>query len=390
MASTLILNPGSTSKKFALYRGDLVQLAMTFEETGKGFQLSIEESGQQTESRGVSASDHKHALEFFLDYLVENKIIKYAGEISAVGVRVVAPGRLFTDHREVDDAYLGTLQSRKKFAPLHIPPVVEEIESVRKVLPKSKVIAVSDSAFHQQKPDYAKGYSLPGDDAKMLEIERYGYHGISVSSVARRVPSLLGETPKRMIIAHVGGGVSLSALMDGKSIDNSMGFVPASGLMMSGRAGDLDAGALLGVIDSKSLKGEAAHLYLNNEGGFAGVAGVKDMRIVLKRVMEGDQDAKLALEMYQYQFKKILGSFYAALGGLDALVLTATAAFRNPELRSHLLQGTECLGISIDQGKNEDLVGQEGVFSAPDSSVTVAVMKTDEFGEMNRTVQQFI
>lgn len=390
MASSIILNPGSTSKKFALYRGETVQLSMSFEETGQGFNLCVEEAGQKKDCRGISASEYKRALEAFLDYLLQQKLIKYVGEIGAVGVRVVAPGRQFAKHAVIDDAYASALKAREKFAPLHVPPVLEEIAAVKEVLPQAKLVAVSDSAFHQTKPDHARLYSLPKDDTDLLEIERYGYHGISVSSVVNRVPSLLGDMPERMVVAHVGGGVSLTALVAGRSIDNSMGFVPASGMMMSGRAGDLDAGALLGVLDGKSLRGVAAHTYLNNEGGFAGVSGVKDMRIILNRRAQDDKEAELAFNMYLYQFKKILGSFYAALGGLDALVFTATAVYRNSELRNHLLSGTQCLGIEVDQEKNEALTGAEGIFSRDDSQVKVVVMKTDEFGDMNRVVQTFI
>ena len=387
MATALIINPGSTSKKFALYRDTEQVVTFRYEETGGGFDVCEETASERGKCVPVSATEYRDAFSHTLIHLAEKGHIKDQSEISAVGVRVVAPGLRFAEHTVVDDDYLATLESRQRFAPLHIPPVIRLLQEARELLPNQKVIAVSDSAFHRTMPEAARSYSAPPDDREQLELERYGYHGLSVASIARRLEATFGTVPARTIVAHVGGGVSVTALRDGVSVETSMSFTPASGLMMSSRAGDLDAGAFLSLMDDKKLSGEKAHEYLHRSGGFVGVTGLKDMRLVLKQYEEGNEEAVLAVSMYQHQLTKLFGAYFAVLGGLDALVLTATAVVRNAELRALILDPLDSLGVKFDPDKNSVLIGQEGLIDSSDSQVKIAVLKTDELGEIARVVE---
>jgi acetate kinase len=245
-------------------------------------------------------------------------------------------------------------------------------------------MAASDSAFHASKPVMAARYSIARSDTEDLDVRRFGYHGLSVQSVVRRIHAVTGKNPGRIIVAHIGSGVSITAIKDGKSIDTTMGFAPGSGLVMASRAGDLDAGALLELMRRKSMGINDAYTYLHTRGGLQGMAGEADFRHVLERHAKGEEDAVQALQIFSYQVKKQLGAMMAILGGVDCLVLTATAAERSPVLRAMCVQGLESLGLELDSDKNEEHVSREGVISISNAPTKIVVMKTDEMGEMQR------
>lgn len=390
MATTLIINPGSTSKKYALYKNGQEVVLLQFEITGVGFDVCEITNGNRGKCESIRDEDYNNALKITLERLVTGQFIGSIGEIVAVGVRIVAPGRIFARHTMIDEDYIETLTNQEHFAPLHIPLICEALKEVQTLLPDTKLIAASDSAFHSTHPEYVKRYSLPKADADTLDIKRYGYHGLSVSSVASRLPSIFGHTPERCIICHIGGGVSITALKRGVSFDSSMGFGPMSGLMMSSRAGDLDASALLALIEGTGKSSVELHRYLNSESGFVGIAGVSDMRQVLNLLSQKHPDAELAFRMFKHQFNKLLGGMIMGLGGVDAMVLTATASFRNSELRAELLSGLTPFRIGFDVRKNELLVNSEGRIETKESTAMIAVMKTDEMGEINRIVSSFL
>lgn len=390
MATTLIINPGSTSKKYALYQDDQEVVSIQFEETSVGFNLCVLSKGNRGKCESVLVEEYANALQVTLNRLTTGGYISAFNEIEAVGVRVVAPGDRFAKHEIVDDDYIEALSKQEDFAPLHIPPVMEALKEVQELLPKVKLVAASDSAFHSSHPEYIKRYSLPKMDADTLGIKRYGYHGLSVASVTARLQSTFGTVPKRCLICHIGGGISVTALKDGVSFDSSMGYGPMSGLMMSGRAGDIDGSALLALMEGTGKTGVEIHQYLNDGSGFVGIAGVSDMREVLNLQNGKHDDAILAFQMFKYQFTKVVGGLMAGLGGIDALVFTATASVRNPWLRAALLSPLVPLGIKFDEAKNDSLINTEGRIEMQDSTSLIAVMKTDEFGEINRIVSQFL
>ncbi len=386
MDTTLVINPGSSSKKYALFRGGREVLSILFEHTETGYGRCTEVNRTRRRCEDITEHAYDEALEEVLRIARAEGVLTTETDIRAAGVRVVAPGTYFAKHRLMNDEYLGYLRALAGAAPLHVPHTLRECETLTRVLPGVPAVGVSDSAFHATMPEHARRYSIPEEDAGKHDVYRFGYHGISVASAVRKVSERFGTIPERMIVCHVGSGVSATALRAGKSIDTTMGFAPGDGLIMGSRAGDLSTGALLYLMKAKGLSADAAEAYVTKEGGFRGLLGQNDLRIVLDRMGRGDASARVAVEMFTYHLKKAIGALAAALGGLDVVVLTATAAERNPTVRTLVLGGLEHLGILIDWRENEALMGRPGTVSRKDSAVDVLVLHTEEMDEIARTV----
>ena len=386
MGTTFVINTGSTSRKYALYRDGLCQVVLFFETTGKDFRFSTVRNGVACDEEIISAAAYEQCVKYAVTYLVNQGDIASAESIQTVAVRVVAPGSYFTQHRLVDEVYMQKLEAIAEVAPLHTPGMIAQLQAVAKILPKAKVWGVSDSAFHTTIPKHIRTISIPKADAQQFDIERFGYHGLSFASIASRLESQFGEVPKRTIVCHIGGGVSIAALRDGKSVSTSMGYSPVSGVMMGSRGGDITAGVVAALTVFKKLQGKELYEYLYTQSGFKGVAGVSDLRLVLERSASKDEDAQLALDMFAHEVRSWIGAHVALLGGVDAVVLTATASVRNPEVRKMVLSGLECFGIKLDANANDILIGKEGLIHSHESSVEIAVMKTDEMGEIYKII----
>jgi acetate kinase len=384
MDTTLTVNPGSSSKKYGLFRGGNQLLVVLFERTGNGYRKSIDVKHLRTHDEEITAAEYEDALDEVVRIAMREASIGSTQDITRVGIRVVAPGTYFMQHRRIDEGYIDRLQTVADAVPLHIPQVIDELHGLARLLPHVPVIGVSDSAFHSSIPSYARRYSIPTCDAQALDLYRFGYHGLSVCSVIARAEKLLGELPKRAIVVHIGSGVSVTALRDGKSVDTSMGFSPTSGLMMGSRVGDIDAAALLYLLVKKTFTPQEAERYISEEGGLKGVLGQSDLRIALDRMSRGDHEAEDAVMMYVYRIKKAIGACLVALGGIDTLVLTATAAERNPTLRALICDGLEHFGILLNTEANERLVAREGLLSDSESRVRVLVIHTNEMSEIAR------
>lgn len=386
MDTTLVINPGSTSKKYALYRKGTYVLTMRFEVTKEGYGMCLDVDGKRQKVSDTTESEYDHALDALLKVLIDGAHIKTASEITHVGVRVVAPGTFFQKHRVIDDYYIAQLTEKASAAPLHIPAICSEIEKIRSVLPGAKIIGVSDSAFHSTIPPHASTYSIKREDAQTFDIARFGYHGLSMQSVVRKIEHTLGTLPQKMIVCHIGGGVSVAAILNGKSIDTSMGFTPTSGLVMNTRAGDIDPGALLYLLDKKELSIQDAQTYIQHEGGLKGLLGNGDLRVALDRVSKRDPVAEEAVNMFFYHIKKQIGACYAALDGLDTLVLTGTAAERNPDVRMRVCSNLDAVGVLIDEHSNDEVAHREGTISGARSRAHVVALHTDEMGEIARAL----
>lgn len=385
MGITLVVNPGSSSKKYALFQNTQHLFSMRFERNGNEYGLCRISRGENATCQSVAGDIYNNALRAMLDESVHLGHLSNLKDIERVGVRVVAPGTYFTSHRVVDRAYLQKFRQNERVAPLHMPHIRQEIEQIERELPFSTVVGVSDSAFHTTMPFPARNYSLDRKDTKNHDLYRFGYHGLSVGSVVRRLPDLFGELPSRVVVLHIGSGVSATAVKDGKSIDTTMGFSPVSGLVMGTRAGDVESGALLELMRVRHFSPVDALTYLNTAGGLQGVAGVADLRHVLEHKAQGDEQAIEAFSLFSYHLTKAVGGFVAALGGLDAIVFTATAGERNPDLRAELLAPLlSTFSISLDESTNQLLTSKDGIFSTSESKVKVAVMRTDEMGEIAR------
>jgi acetate kinase len=326
---------------------------------------------------------HEAGIAFILSVLTDSTYgcIREYNEIDAVGHRVVHGGEQFSDSVLIDDEVIAKVIECSELAPLHNPANLEGIYAMRKILPGTPQIAVFDTAFHQTMPDYAYMYGLPYEMYTKYGVRRYGFHGTSHRYVSHRACEITGlpYEKQRIITAHIGNGGSVTAIKNGKSIDTSMGLTPVEGLLMGTRCGDTDAGVLLYLMNKEGLDTAGLSDLVNKQSGVLGVSGVSsDMRELEKAVKENNPRAILAMKMYIYRIKKYVGSYAAAMGGVDMLVFTGGVGENQCSLRSGVCSEMEYMGIHLDEATNDSLRGEEKVISAPDSKVTVIVVPTDE------------
>lgn len=369
MNTIFVINPGSTSTKYALFC-----------------------EGQLFFTRSVADEDKHDNVATFSTIVTEVKEFLHSKgtALDAVAIRILAPGTRFQSHQVIDHVFLTLLKDRELTAPLHIPKALQAVKAAKEAFVGVPLYAVSDSAFHATLPVVAREYSLPQEETNRLDIHRFGYHGLSVSSVVHRAHALLGENAERLIVCHVGGGVSVTAVKSGVSIETTGGFGPVSGLPMGSRAGDVDAGALLEVMEKSNFRPKEASLYLQHSGGLTGLAGDGDIRMLLDKKAHGDSAAQFALEHFSYHFQKAIGSAAVALGGVDALIFTGTAAVRSAELRLLLTSRLDHLGIALDEDKNDVVVGKAGTLHQSRRAVKVGVMPSEEMWEMAKAVESLI
>lgn len=387
MGYTLIVNTGSSSKKYALYNDEVLLLSMRFERHNEGFEVCSEINNARQKCEGVGVAQFKNGLDYLFDMALQEKLLVYRNDISRVCVRVVAPGTYFQQHRILDELYLSKLRAAAEEAPLHVPMLLRELSYIQKRLPAATIVCASDSAFHASMPSLTRDFSIDKDDARELDLYRFGYHGISLSSVMKKVPRVLKEMPGRLIVCHIGSGVSVTAIKNGVSFDTSMGYAPGGGLIMGTRAGDLETEALLKLMNKRHMRPLDAELYLETQGGLRALCGNADLRALLNLRTLGDAKAASALDMFVHHLRMKIGAYIAGLGGLDALILTATASERNAFLRSLLLQGMESLGITLDQERNNAAASHDAIISSTHSVVDVAVIRTNETEEMRLIAQ---
>jgi acetate kinase len=382
MAITLVVNPGSSSKKYALYEGTTLKFNAYIEHSTHGYEMCTAVAGIQQTCVVVPKEEYQESVLNFLEHAIKAQVLESITEIKKIAIRIVAPGTYFQSHHIVDDNFMLKLDLCAAIAPLHVPHIQKELKALRRVLPQASIAAVSDSAFHKTMSDPARSYSLPAAESEVMDLYRFGYHGLSVASVSKRLHAVTGSDPKRVIVCHIGSGVSVTALKGGESFDTTMGYAPGSGLIMGTRAGDIDAGALLALMQARHLKPVDAQVYIQTQGGLKGMTSEADLRFLLERRAKGDKVAKQAIASFVYQLKKAIGAYVAVLGGLDTLVFTATAGERSPIIRALVTDSLESLGIILDVDKNEACISRDGVISSITSPVKVAVIKTDEASEI--------
>lgn len=383
MGTTLVVNPGSASKKYALYIDGNPALEWRFEQAASGFEVCERREGTTQTCEPIKPSAFKGSFARIKDETTDYLKRRGAGHaLDAVVVRVVAPGTVFQAHRRVDEEFLAALRRQEQAAPLHVPTVLRELTGIMEYFPEVPVIAASDSAFHATLPNRARRYSIPAGEAAAMDLYRFGYHGLSVASVVRRLHPLIGQDPDRLVVCHIGGGTSVTAVKAGDSIATTMSFSPASGVPMGSRAGDLDAAGVLQLMRAKHFRPLEAEVYLNTMGGLAGMSGDGDIRRLLDRRSQGDTEASETLETFVYHLQQKIAGMIVALGGLDVLAVTATAAVRSSELRALLLRDLAPLGIELDLDRNAQYHSRDGIISTHDSPVKVVVIRTDEMGEM--------
>ena len=327
--------------------------------------------------------EHTVGIQLILNTLVDEKIgcIKDLKEIEAVGHRVVHGGEKFNKSVLITSEVKDMIIRCAELAPLHNPANLKGIEAIEKTLPGVPQVAVFDTAFHQTMPDYAYMYALPYELYKEYAIRRYGFHGTSHRYVSARVCEYLGVNPagKKIVTAHIGNGGSCAAVMDGKSVDTSMGLTPVEGLMMGTRAGDLDLGAATYIMDKEHLTTTEFNTLVNKKSGLLGVSGVSsDARDIDAAIKAGNERADLARKMFIYRVKKYIGAYAAAMNGVDIIVFTGGIGENDAYIRGEIAKGFTYLGAELDERKNAGIHGDEAVISTPESKVTICVIPTDE------------
>lgn len=374
--TTLTINPGSSSKKYAFFIGDACLFTAHFEKTESGFAVTYD--------NGVSIPVPDIAYKDSLSQVIAHIREKYTVEIHAAGIRVVAIGKRFAKHVVMDAAYREELLKEAERDPAHTPLVVAELAELNRLLPGIPVVAVSDSAFHLTMPAVARRYAIPADIAEAGGIEHAGFHGLSFASAVSQLETLLGKVPERVIACHMGSGVSVAALLNGKSIETSMGYSPLSGALMSTRSGDIDPEIVLRLTENSDAKSVRNMLYA--ESGLLALSGKSgDMRILLEAEKNGDENARLAIDAFTYRIRLLIGAYAAALGGLDALIFSGTMGLRAVSVRSRIAQGLSHLGVVVDSSRNEKAEPMNDI-AGTSSRVKVFVLKTDEEEEIKRAV----
>lgn len=326
--------------------------------------------------------EHNEGVNFVLKLLTDPEIgaIKSLEEIDAVGHRVVQGGDKFSASMIVDQSVEDGIEELCDLAPVHNAGHLKGIRAVNKNMPGTPQVCVFDNAFHSTMPAKAFLYAIPYNLYEKYHVRRYGFHGTSHRYVSQRVCEMLGKDIKtqRIITCHIGNGASVSAVQFGKCIDTSMGLTPLAGVMMGSRSGDIDPSAVTYLMDKLGLQPQEMADFLNKESGVLGITGISsDMRDVEKAASEGNKRAILALEMYAYRIKKYIGSYAAAMGGVDIIVWTAGVGENQIGLRMQTCEGLEFLGVEMDAEANK-VRGEEVIISTPDSKVTVCVVPTDE------------
>lgn len=382
----LVLNCGSSSIKYKLFemetRAILAQGGVEKIGLPDSFLQIKLPSGEKVKIE-KPMPEHTIGIQLILDSLVDEKIgcLKSLKEIDAVGHRVVHGGEKFNKSVLITPEVKEMIVKCIDLAPLHNPANLKGIEAIEKTLPGVPQVGVFDTAFHQTMPDEAYMYALPYELYEKYAIRRYGFHGTSHRYVSARVCEFLGVDPKgkKIITAHIGNGGSCTAVLDGKSVDTSMGLTPLEGLMMGTRAGDLDLGAATYIMDKEHLTTAEFSNLVNKKSGLLGVSGVSsDARDIEDAIAAGNKRADLARRMFIYRVKKYIGAYAAALDGVDIIVFTGGIGENDTYVRGEIAKGLGYLGVKIDEEKNKHSRGEEIILSTPDSRVTVCVIPTDE------------
>jgi acetate kinase len=327
--------------------------------------------------------DHQSGIEYILGMMISKKrgVIKGLNEIDAIGHRVVHGGERFQGSCYLDDVTIKGIEDCADLAPLHNPANLKGIYAMKMLLPSVPQVGVFDTSFHQTMPDYSFMYALPYSLYKKYGIRRYGFHGTSHSYVSKRACEILNVSynTQKIITCHLGNGASITAIKNGKSMDTSMGLTPVEGLIMGTRSGDIDAGVLTLIMEKEEIDYSSLNTLLNKHSGVLGVSGISsDMREVESAAAEGDERAVLSLKMYNYRVKKYIGSYAAAMGGVDILIFTGGIGENGYETRENICRDLEFLGIEIDKQKNDGVRGKELIISKKESRTTVMIVPTNE------------
>ena len=379
----LVINAGSSSLKYQLLNPDTQEVLAKglCERIGIDGKFTYKPAGKDPiKDADVAMPTHSEAIQTVLHALVDEKngVISSMKEIDAVGHRVVHGGEKFAQSVLITDEVMAAIEECNPLAPLHNPANIIGIKACPERMPGPPMVAVFDTAFHPTMPPYT--YALPYEYYEQDKVRRYGFHGTSHKYVSQRAAAMLGKPIEelKLISCHLGNGSSITAIDGGKSVDTSMGFTPLAGLPMGTRSGDLDAGILEYLMHKHGYNIDEMLNVLNKKSGVLGISGVSsDFRDLESAAPQGNQRAQLALDVFDYSVKKFIGSYAAAMGGVDAIIFTAGVGENGPDTRANVVSGLEFMGVKIDPEKNNTR-GKEVDVATDDSKVRILVIPTNE------------
>ena len=383
----LVINAGSSSLKYQLIDmddGSVIAKGLVERIGIEGSKLTHKYGNKQEFELTTPLADHTAAMGVVLEALVdpEHGVIQSIDEIGAVGHRVLHGGEEFTASCLVTDEVIAAIKKYIPLGPLHNPANLMGIQACQAVMPNTPMVAVFDTAFHQTMPPKAFMYGVPKKYYDELRIRRYGFHGTSHRYVSGRAIEYLGIPAEgsKIIVCHLGNGSSLSAVVDGKCVDTSMGLTPLEGVLMGTRAGNIDTAVAQYIMqNTPGMTIEQCMDVLNKKSGLLGISGVSsDMRDVMSAAAEGNKDCQLAFEMWAYGIRKYIGAYDAAMGGVDAIVFTAGIGENDAVARAAVCDGLEFMGVKLNKEFNATIRSKEATISAEDSKVKVLVIPTNE------------
>lgn len=381
MDKILVLNSGSTTVKFQLFKMDdnthEVMAKGGVERIGlQGSKLTLKSGANAEFSCEMPIADHKAAIKAILECL-KKQFLKNISELSAVGHRMGHGGEYFDQSVIIDDDVTQKIYDTVPLLPLHGPAFVHGLEAVTSLLPDVLQVAAFDSAYHQTLSPSAYTYAIPKEYYKKDRIRRYGFHGTSHHFAAKKAAEYLGQAGK-FICCHLGGGASIAAISEGKSVDTTMGYTPISGIMMSTRSGDIDPYIPLHIMKTQHKTADEVNMMLNKQSGLYGLTeGHSDMRDIMNEAEQGNEKCAFAIEAFIYSLLKTIGAYVAEMGGVDALIFTAGIGENNPYIRQKLCERLSYLGIKLNEKANAQTPAPLEV-SAQESKVKVLVIPANE------------
>ena len=383
--NVLVVNCGSSSLKFQLINSETEAVAAKglCERIGLDGRLVYQPTGGEKETTEASMPTHTEAIKMVLDALVNPKtgVLKSLDEVEAIGHRVLHGGAKISDSCIIDDEVISVIEECCDLGPLHNPANLMGIRACMELMPGKPNVAVFDTAFHQTMPEKAYMYAIPYEYYEKYKVRKYGFHGTSHRFVSKETIKFLGLDPdnSKVIVAHLGNGSSISAVVNGKCVDTSMGLTPLEGLVMGTRSGDLDPAVLDFICKKENIDVTEMVNILNKKSGLMGLSkGLSsDFRDLNEAREQGNEDAKRAVDCLCYRIIKYIGSYAAAMNGVDAIAFTAGVGENDKATRKKVCEYLGYLGVKIDDAAN-DVRGKRTVISAPDSKVKVMLIPTNE------------
>jgi len=394
MAKVIAINAGSSSLKFQLFEmeDESVIASGVIERIGLEDSIFTINFNNKKEKVNKHISNHKQAVDMLLSTLIEMNVVDSLDEIKGVGHRVVHGGEYFNNSIEIDDYVANKIAELSNLAPLHNPANLVGYEAFKDAMPSARAVAVFDTAFHQTMAPKAYIYPIPYEYYNDLKIRKYGAHGTSHFYVSRRLLDLLGNPKEsKLIVCHLGAGGSLAAIKNGKSINTSMGFTPLAGIMMGTRCGDLDPSIISYLVDKTGYNINKIIDILNTKSGLLGVSGISsDFRDIEKAANDGNERAKLAMDIYYRRITDFIGRYFIQLGGIDAIAFTAGIGENSYSARTAIVNLIkDALDIELDEKVNRN-VSHEALISTPDSKVKLYVIPTNEELVIARDVKRIL